>query len=62
MHMADKTIDTKVGLDLPMSEEVRQRQVPLNEGETLGYTKGVYGSKFGKETHFLSIAATVATM
>ncbi len=62
MHRANKTIDTKVGLDLPMSEQVRQRQVPLNEGKTLVYTEGVYGSKFGKETDFLSFAAIVATM
>ena len=51
----------KVGLDLPMSEQVRQRQVTLNEGKTLVNTKGVYGSKFGNETHFLSFAAIVAT-
>ncbi len=55
------TITTKVGLDLPMSEQVRQRQVTLNEGKTLVNTKGVYGSKFGNETHFLSFAAIVAT-
>ena len=59
MHRANKTINTKVGLDLPMSEQVRQRQVTLNEGKTL--VKGVYGSKFGNETHFLSFAAIVAT-
>ncbi len=35
MQGADKTINTKVGLDLPMSEQVRQRQVTLNEGKTL---------------------------
>ena len=29
MHRANKTINTKVGLDLPMSEQVRQRQVTL---------------------------------
>ena len=39
-----------------MSEQVRQRQVILNEGKTLVNTKGVYGSKFGNETHFLSFA------
>ncbi len=36
-----------------MSEQVRQRQVTLDEGKTLVNTKGVYGSKFGNETHFL---------
>ena len=61
MQGANKTINTKVGLDLPMSEQVRQRQVTLNEGKTLVNTKGVYGSKFGKETHFLSFAAIVVT-
>ena len=54
MQGANKAINTKVGLDLPMSEQVRQRQVTLNEGKTLVNTKGVYGSKFGNETHFLS--------
>ncbi len=44
-----------------MSEQVRQRQVTLNEGKTLVNTKGVYGSKFGNETHFLSFATIVAT-
>ena len=53
MQGANKTINTKVGLDLPMSEQVRQRQVTPNEGKTLVNTKGVYGSKFGNETHFL---------
>ena len=48
-------------LDLPMSEKIRQRQVTLNEGKTLVNTMGVYGSKFGNETHFLSFAAIVAT-
>ena len=52
MQGANKTINTKVGLDLPMSEQVRQRQVTLNEGKTLVNTKGVRGSKFGNETHF----------
>ena len=61
MQGANKTINTKVGLDLPMSEQVRQRQVTLDEGITLVNTKGVYGSKFGNETHFLSFAAIVAT-
>ncbi len=61
MQRANKTINTKVGLDLPMSEHVRQRQVTLNEGKTLVNTKGVYGSKFGNETHSLSFAAIVAT-
>ncbi len=61
MQGAYKTINTKVGLDLPMSEQVRQRQVTLNEGKTLVNTKGEYGSKFGNETHFLSFAAIVAT-
>ena len=56
MQGANKTINTKVGLDLPMSEQVR-----LNGGKTLVNTKGVYGSKFGNETHFLSFAAIVAT-
>ncbi len=32
MQGANKTINTKVGLDLPMSEQGRQRQVTLNEG------------------------------
>ena len=35
MQGANKTINTKVGLDLPMSEQVRQRQVtqrPRNWG------------------------------
>ncbi len=50
MQGANKTINTKVGLDLPMSEQVRQRQVTLNEGKTLINIKGVYGSKFGNET------------
>ena len=57
MHRADKTINTKVGLALPLSEQVRQRQWPLNEGKMLVNTKEVYGSKFGNETHFLSFAA-----
>ena len=35
MQGANKTINTKVGLDLPMSEQVRQRLVTLNEGKTL---------------------------
>ena len=61
MQGANKTINTKVGLDLPMSEQVRQIQVTLDEGKTLVNTKGVYGSKFGNETHFLSFAAIVAT-
>ena len=61
MHRANKTINTRVGLNLFMSEQVRQRQVTLNEGRTLVNTKGVYGSKFGNETHFLSLAAIVAT-
>ena len=52
MQGASKTINTKVGLDLPMSEQVRQRQVTLNEGKTLVNTKGVYG---------VSFAAIVAT-
>ncbi len=60
MQRANKTINTKVGLDLPMSEQVRQSQVTLNEGKTLVNTKGVCGSKFGNETHFLSFAAIVA--
>ena len=59
MQGANKTINTKVGLDLHMSEQVRQRQVTLNEGKTLVNTKGAYGSKFGKETHFLSFAASI---
>ena len=61
MQGANKPINTKVGLDLPMSEQVRQRQVTLDEGKTLVNTKGVNGSKFGNETHFLSFAAIVAT-
>ncbi len=44
-----------------MSEQVRQRQVTLNEGKPLVNTKRVYGSKFGNETHFLSFVAIVAT-
>ncbi len=32
-----------------------------DEGKSLVNTKGVYGSKFGNETHFLSFAAIVAT-
>ncbi len=59
--MRKHAINIKVGLDLPMSEQVRQRQVTLNEGKTLVITKGVYGSKFGNETHFLSFAAIVGT-
>ena len=61
MQGANETINTKVGLDLPMSEQVRQRQVTLNEGKTLVNTKGLCGFKFGNETHFLSFAAIVAT-
>ena len=61
MQGANKIINTKIGLDLPMSEKVRQRQVTLNEGKTLANTKGVYDSKFGNETHFLSFASIVAT-
>ena len=61
MQGDNETINTKVGLDLPMSEQVRQRQVTLDEGKTLVNTKGVYGSKFGNKTHFLSFAAIVAT-
>ncbi len=61
MQRANKTINTKVGLDLPMSEQVRQRQVTLNEGKTLVNIMGVYGSKFGNEMHFLSFATIVAT-
>ncbi len=61
MQVAHKTINTKVGLDLPMSEHVRQRQVTLDEGKMLINTKGVYGTKFGNETHFLSFAAIIAT-
>ena len=34
MQGANKIINTKVGLDLPMSEQVRQRQVTLDEGKT----------------------------
>ena len=40
MQRANKTINTKLGLDLPMSEQVRQRQVTLNEAKTLANTKG----------------------
>ncbi len=61
MQGANKTINTKVGLHLSMSEQVRQRQVTLNKGKTLVNTKGVNGSKFGNETHFLSFAAIIAT-
>ncbi len=32
----NKTINTKVGLELPMSEQVGQRQVPLIEGKFQG--------------------------
>ena len=35
MQKTNKTINTKVGLDLPISEQVRQRQVTLKEGKTL---------------------------
>ena len=48
MQGANRTINTKVGL-------------LLNKGKTLVNTKGVYGSKFGNETHLLSFAAIVAT-
>ena len=59
MQMTNKTINTKVGLDLPMFEHVRQRQVTLNEGKTLVNIKG---SKVERnETHFLSFAAIGAT-
>ncbi len=61
MQGVNKAINTKVGLNLPMCEQVRQRQVTLNERKTLVNTKGVYGSKFGNETHFLSFAAIIAT-
>ncbi len=61
MQRANKTINTKIRFDLPMSEQVRQRQVTLNGAKTLVNTKGVYGSKFGNETHFLSFAAIVST-
>ncbi len=40
MQRANKTINTKLGLDLPMSEQVRQRQVTLNEAKTLANTNG----------------------
>ena len=33
MQRANKTINTKVGLDVPLSEQVRQRQVTLKEGK-----------------------------
>ncbi len=35
MQGANKTINTKVGLDLPMSEQVRQRQVTLDEANDI---------------------------
>ena len=54
MQGANKTINTKVEFDLPMSKQVRQRQVTLNEGKTLVNIKGEYVSKFGNETYFLS--------
>ncbi len=54
VQRANKTINTKVG-------RASQRQITLNEGKTLVNTEGVYGSKFGNETHFLSFAAIVAT-
>ncbi len=41
--------------------QVRQRQVTLNKRKTLVNTKGMYGSKFESETHFMSFAAIVAT-
>ncbi len=44
-----------------MSEQIRQRQVTLDEGKSLVNTKGVYGSKIGNEMHFLSFAAIVPT-
>ena len=56
-----RSLIPRIGLDLPMSEQVTQRQVTQNEGKTLVNTKGVYSSKFGNETHFLSFAAIVAT-
>ena len=40
MQRANKTINTKVGLDLPMSERFRQRRVTINEEKTLVNTKG----------------------
>ena len=61
MQRGNKTINTKVRLDQPMSEQVIQRQVTLNEGKTFVDPKGVYDSRFGNETHFLSFAAIVAT-
>ncbi len=61
MQWTNKTINTKVGLDLPISEQVRQGLVTLNERKTLVNTKEVYGSKFGNETHFLSFATIIAT-
>ena len=33
----------------------------INKRKTLVNTKGVYGSKFGNETHFLSFLAIVGT-
>ncbi len=41
MQGANKTINTKVGLDLSMSEQVRQRQVTLDEGKTACTQGGV---------------------
>ncbi len=55
MQGANKTINTKVGLDLPMSEQVRQRQVTLNEGKTLVNTKGVL-TVFSNVKHATSTA------
>ncbi len=60
MRRANKTIYKHKVRIRPayMSEQVRQRQASLNEGRTLVNTNGVYGSKFGNETHFLSFAAS----
>ena len=44
-----------------MSEQVRQRQITLNKRKTLVNTKGIYGSKFGNATRFMSFAAVVTT-
>ncbi len=53
MQKANKTINTKIGLDLPMSEQVRKRQVTLNEGKTLVNTKGcIQNTKFNPRMGF----------
>ncbi len=60
MQGANKTINTKVGLDLPMSEQVRQRQVTLDEGrKTLVNTKGDSSSPWMSNPCILSFRITM---